>query len=47
MAIYLVRDLSGESALSLGAYFGGISGAGIDEIQAYVRKGLAIQASKG
>jgi len=29
MAIYLARDLSGESALSLGAYFGGISGAGI------------------
>ncbi len=29
MAIYLARDLSGESAQSLGAYFGGISGAGI------------------
>ena len=29
MAIYLARDLRGESAQSLGAYFGGISGAGI------------------
>ncbi len=29
MAIYLARDLSGESAQSLGTYFGGISGAGI------------------
>lgn len=29
MAIYLARDLTGESAQSLGAYFGGISGAGI------------------
>jgi len=29
MAIYLARDLSGENAKSLGAYFGGISGAGI------------------
>ena len=29
MAIYLARDLSGESAQALGAYFGGISGAGI------------------
>lgn len=29
MAIYLARDLSGESAQSLGAYFGGISGARI------------------
>ena len=29
MAIYLARDLSGESAQRLGAYFGGICGAGI------------------
>ena len=32
MAIYLSRDLSGESAQTLGAYFGGISGAGITMI---------------
>jgi putative transposase len=29
MAVYLARDLTGKSAQSLGAYFGGISGAGI------------------
>ena len=29
MAIYLARDLTGESAQRLGTYFGAISGAGI------------------
>ncbi|MCD6295151.1 MAG: hypothetical protein J7M20_09605, partial [Deltaproteobacteria bacterium] len=29
MAVYLARDLTGESAQSLGTCFGGISGAGI------------------
>ena len=29
MAIYLCRDLTGESGVELGRYFGNISGAGI------------------